>query len=297
MQYLTTENLNDYELIDSGRGTKLERICGVLVERPAPQAIWPSKKSESDWKKAQSRCIRQKDGGGHWEHLKGEPKGLVLKWNTSEQKMLQFKLKFTSFGHCGVFFEQIPVWNLLVNEAIRLQKELNRPVKFLNLFGYTGCATLAVASTGADCFHVDSAKGVLNWGQENAELSGLDLKKIKFVHEDARMFLKHSIRKGFKYDIILADPPSWGHGVKKEKWEFEDDMIDFVQDCYKVLSRENSSFFLSSHTHGVQQLALKNLLASNTNKQKIEVGELGVKHSQDERILPAGIFAFGHHIN
>ena len=144
---------------------------------------------------------------------------------------------------------------------------------------------------------MDSSKGVLSWGKENAAKSRLDLTKIKFVQEDVRAFLKHSVKKGFKYDGILADPPSWGHGANKEVWEFDQMIYETVKDCFNVLARENSFFFLSSHTHGVQTEALNNVLNENRFKKIIESGELGLKHHDDERILPAGIYSFAKNIN
>lgn len=282
-----------YSLLDSGYGKKLEVIAGLTVERPCPQAIWAPRLGENDWKQATSICIRKNDGGGTWKHRGDkEPQNLLI-----EHEQLKFKLKFTSFGHCGVFFEQKAVWETLSAEATRLQAELGRPLKFLNLFGYTGCASLAVAATGAEIFHVDSSKGVLNWGRENAELSKLDMRKIKFVQEDVLAFVKHSLRKGFKYDGILADPPSWGHGANKEVWEFDQMIHELVSNCFNILTRENSFFFLSSHTHGVQSEALRNLMNDHRSKKEIVVGELGVRHSHDERILPAGIYSFAKNIH
>ncbi|MGZ3790173.1 MAG: class I SAM-dependent methyltransferase [Bacteriovorax sp.] len=292
MKNLISEKIQGYQLLDSGHGKKLEIIAGVTVERPSPQAIWAPRLNESEWKKATSVCIRKNDGGGTWKHRGDrEPQNLII-----EHENLKFKLKFTSFGHCGVFFEQRAVWDTLASEATRLQAELGRPLKFLNLFGYTGCASLAVAATGAEVFHVDSSKGVLTWGRENAELSKLDLKKMKFVQEDVNAFVKHSLRKGFKYDGILADPPSWGHGANKEVWEFEQMISELVGDCFNVLTREKSFFFLSSHTHGVQSEALRNLMNDHRSKKEIKVGELGVRHSHDDRILPAGIYSFAKNI-
>jgi 23S rRNA (cytosine1962-C5)-methyltransferase len=297
MKNLISEKIPGYLLLDSGFGKKLEIISGLTVERPSPQAIWAPKLAESEWKKASSICMRKSDGGGTWKHKADkEPHGLILKWKTPESKELQFKLKFTSFGHCGVFFEQAAVWNTLVQETTRLQIELARPLKFLNLFGYTGCASLAVQSAGAEVFHVDSSKGVLTWGRDNVDLSHLDPKKIKFVQEDVLAFVKHSLRKGFKYDGILADPPSWGHGANKEVWEFDQMIYELVSDCFNILTKENSFFFLSSHTHGVQSEALRNLMNDHHSKKIIEVGELGVRHSNDDRILPAGIYSFARNI-
>lgn len=298
MKHLISKPKQDYQLLDSGFGKKLEMIGGIRVERPSPQAIWAPRLSENEWKKATSICVRQKDGGGHWKHLKEEPTGLFYHWKNPEDKNLRFKLKFTSFGHCGIFFEQEPVWQLLSEEAIRVRKEIKRPLKFLNLFAYTGGASMALASLGAEVFHVDSAKGVLNWGRDNQRQSDLASEHIHFVQQDIREFLKHSIRKGFKYDAILADPPSWGHGANKEVWEFEDNIQEFVNDCYRVLNREKSFFFLSSHTHGVQHEALRNLMSVYPGKKNVEVGEISVAHhpEKDDRLLPAGIFSFASNI-
>jgi 23S rRNA (cytosine1962-C5)-methyltransferase len=297
MKSLISKNISGYELLDSGFGKKLEIIAGLCVERPCPQAIWAPRLNESEWKKASSVCVRKSDGGGVWQHKNTRAiENLSLDWQTEEQKKLSFQLKFTSFGHCGVFFEQAAVWNTLVAEATSLQTKLQRPIKFLNLFGYTGCASLAVLSTGAEVFHVDSSKGVLSWGKDNVVQSKLDPGKIKFVQEDVRAFLKHSLKKGFKYDGILADPPSWGHGANKELWEFDQMIYELVNDCYNVLTRENSFFFLSSHTHGVQTEALNNVMNGHHSKKIIESGELGLLHSKDERILPAGIYSFAKNI-
>lgn len=298
MKELISENFLDYKLLDSGLGKKLEIIGGLTVERPCPQAIWAPRLSANEWKKATSVCIRKNDGGGTWNHKNNkEPKDLMSKFKTQEDKELEFKLKFTSFGHCGVFFEQKIVWEEIIKESIRLKKSLGRPIKFLNLFGYTGCASLAALSTGAEVFHVDSSKGVLTWGKENVQASNLDASKIKFVQEDVRNFVKHSLRKGFKYDGILADPPSWGHGANKEVWEFDQMIQELVSDCFGILQKENSFFFLSSHTHGVQAHAMRNLVADQKAKKEIIFGELGIKHTNDERVLPAGLYTFSKNIN
>jgi 23S rRNA (cytosine1962-C5)-methyltransferase len=204
-------------------------------------------------------------------------------------KRLQFRLKFTSFGHCGIFFEQVPVWQWLYHEVKQLREKLGRAPKVINLFGYTGAASLVMAAAGAEVFHVDSSKGVLGWGKESQALSNLDPKAIRWVQEDAQEFLRHSFKKNFQYDGILADPPSWGHGVKKEVWDFEKHIHLLVEAILAVLQRDHSFLFLTSHTHGVQTEALKNIIADK-RWRSMEAGELGVKHRQDERVLPAGIF-------
>lgn len=285
---MITEKLPHYDLIDSGLGRKLESIAGVLVTRPSPQAIWKPIRKEPEWLKASSNCIRTKDGGGKWEHKKEPPKDLFFPFEIDGRK-LQFKLKFTSFGHCGIFFEQIPVWNWLYQEVKILKEKLGRSPKVINLFGYTGCASLVMAAAGAEVFHVDSAKGVLEWGKENQAASKLDPKSIRWVQEDAQEFLKHSFKKGFTYDGILADPPSWGHGVKKEMWDFEKHISILSELLLSVLNKNDSFLFLTSHTHGVQTEALKNVVFDSRWKS-METGELGVKHKNDGRILPAGIY-------
>lgn len=285
---MITENLPHYELLDSGLGRKLEIISGIKVNRPSPQAIWKPRLSNAEWNMAISNCIRTKDGGGKWEHKKEPNPNLTLPFEIDGKK-LQFKLKFTSFGHCGVFFEQIPVWIWLYEEVKALKSKLGRAPKVVNLFGYTGCASIVMAAAGAEVFHVDSSKGVLDWGKESLTLSKLDPKSVRWVQEDAQEFLKHSFKKKFSYDGILADPPSWGHGARKEVWDFEKSIHILVELILSVLNKNDSFLFLSSHTHGVQPEALKNLIFDKRWKE-ITPGELGVKHQNDGRILPAGIF-------
>lgn len=288
---MITENLPHYELLDSGLGRKLEIISGLKVNRASPQAIWKPVLKDTEWNKASSNVIRTKDGGGKWEHKKGEPTDMTFPFEI-DGKRLQFRLKFTSFGHCGIFFEQIPVWEWLYQEVKTLKEKLGRAPKVINLFGYTGCASLVMAAAGAEVFHVDSSKGVLDWGKESQKLSKLPDNSVRWVQEDAQAFLRHSFKKNFTYDGILADPPSWGHGVKKEVWDFEKHIHLLVELLLTVLHKENSFLFLSSHTHGVQPEALKNLIFDKRWKH-VECGELGVKHQNDSRILPAGIFVAG----
>ncbi len=288
---MITENLTHYQLIDSGLGRKLEIISGLKVNRPSPQAIWKPIAKESVWAEVASNCIRTKDGGGKWEHKKEPSPNLTFPFEI-DGKTLQFRLKFTSFGHCGVFFEQIPVWQWLYEEVKFLKQKLGRAPKVVNLFGYTGCASIVMAAAGAEVFHVDSSKGVLDWGKESLELSRLPATSVRWVQGDAQEFIRHSFKKTFTYDGILADPPSWGHGVKKEVWDFEKHIHLLVESMLNVLQKENSFLFLSSHTHGVQPEALRNLIFDKRWK-KTETGELGVKHQNDGRILPAGMYVTG----
>jgi 23S rRNA (cytosine1962-C5)-methyltransferase len=288
---MITENLKNYQLLDSGLGRKLEIISGIRVNRPSPQAIWKPIVKDSEWNMVGSNCVRTKDGGGKWEHKKEPPANLTFPFEI-EGKTLQFRLKFTSFGHCGIFFEQIPVWLWLYEEVKFLKQKLGRAPKVVNLFGYTGCASIVMAAAGAEVFHVDSSKGVLDWGKESLELSKLPPASVRWVQGDAQEFVRHSFKKSFTYDGILADPPSWGHGVKKEVWDFGEHIHLLVEGLLNVLNKENSFLFLSSHTHGVQPEALRNLIFDRRWK-KTDIGELGVKHQNDARILPAGIYVTG----
>jgi 23S rRNA (cytosine1962-C5)-methyltransferase len=285
---MITKNLPNYELLDSGLGKKLEIISGVKVSRPSPQAIWKPRLDQNTWNQATSNCLRTKDGGGKWEHQKEPNPNLTLPFEIDGRKLI-FRLKFTTFGHCGVFFEQIPVWIWLYNEVKTLKEKLGRAPKVINLFGYTGCASIVMAAAGAEVFHVDSSKGILDWGKENLALSKLPQASVRWVHEDAQEFLKHSFKKKFTYDGILADPPSWGHGAKKEVWDFEKSIHVLTELMMSVLNKDNSFLFLSSHTHGVQPEALRNIVHDRRWKD-VTASELGVKHQNDERVLPAGIF-------
>lgn len=286
---MITEKLPHYELLDSGLGRKLEIIAGLKVNRPSPQAIWKPLLKETEWAQAESNVIRTKDGGGKWVH-KNDPGEATFFPYEIGGRTLKFRLKYTSFGHCGIFFEQIPVWEWLYKEVTVLKQKLGRAPKVVNLFGYTGCASIVMALAGAEVFHVDSSKGVLDWGKESLDLSKLPKDSVRWVQSDAQEFLRHSFKKNFSYDGILADPPSWGHGVKKEVWDFEKHIHVLVELLLSVINKDNSFLFLSSHTHGVQAEALRNLIFDKRWK-KIECGELGVKHTKDGRILPAGIFA------
>jgi 23S rRNA (cytosine1962-C5)-methyltransferase len=284
------ESCESYQLIDSAEGRKLERIAGHLVERACSQAIWTHRRYNDSWKKIQSVAIRKKDGGGEWVHHRGDPSPLTFEWKSSQNIDYKFKIKFTSFGHCGIFFEQFPIWNFIekkLTEYINPKKEL----RFLNLFAYTGGASVVAAVSGAKVVHVDSSKGILDWGRKNEELNPKSQGKIQWFQSDVMKFLEQAVKRKEIYDGILTDPPSWGHGAKKEKWEFDLHISKMLELCQKILAPKKSFLILTSHTQGVQAEALKNILAENFVSGSIEYGDLGVKHAQDDRVLPAGIFS------
>lgn len=277
----------DYEIVDSGNDRKLERICGVLIDRPTPQAIWRPRKANTLWDEARSVCVRKPDGGGYWEHKAPLPE-LFFTWQG-----LQFKLRFTAFGHCGVFFEQMAVWEILRRLVGRLAKSNPHP-KLLNLFGYTGAASIVMAAAGAEVYHVDSAKKILAWGQENQAVNQCRIRgKIHWKADDVMNYVKFCRKKGFRFDGILMDPPSWGTGVKKtEKWLFERDIQALFDACAALLAAD--SFLLATtHTPGVQKSALAALISLVNPQYDIHCGDLGIRHAADERILAAGVYALG----
>ncbi len=282
---LIAKSCTGYELIDSGNGKKLERISNILVERQSPQAIWPIRRSKAEWAKATSISIRKKDGGGTWKHLKELPPNLFVTW-----ERFNFSIQLTSFGHCGVFFEQEIIWQTLKTLVLELQKKGIKNPKILNLFGYTGCASIIMADLGAEVFHIDSAKGVLTWGEENQKANNIPSKRISWVHDDAMNFVRTALRKGLSFDGILADPPSWGHGIKKEKWIFEDHISELLKATSSLLKPADSFYLLTAHTPGVQHQAMRNIMKSNFWKFNITSGDVGLLHSEDERILPAGVY-------
>lgn len=280
-----------YELIDSGHGRKLERINNTVVIRPTPVAIWSPSISKQFWDEAKAVCHRSKDGGGHWEFLENIKDEDIL---NLDEFNLKIKIKLTSFGHCGIFFEQKEVWKQLEELVQKQRSVLKRAPKILNLFCYTGVAGLVMAKAGAIVDQVDSSKSILNWGKENQSLSEIENQKIRWIQEDALKFVKNCQKRGLKFDGILADPPSWGHGVKKEKWVFNDKINELVERLYSILNDDCSFFMLTSHSQGIQHHCLKNLLIVNKNFTSTNAGELGIIHQDEKRILPSGIYALGH---
>lgn len=277
---------DQYALLDSGDGAKLELIGGLRVVRPCVQACWPRRSPPAEWQRVDAQCERTSDGGGRWREGKATPRPAPLDW-TGPQGRIRATMQFTNFGHCGVFFEQMVLWQWL-QEQVAL---VGNGSKALNLFGYTGCASLAMAAAGATVFHVDSAKGVLRWGQENQRLSDLPAERIRWVQEDVRAFVRFNRKRGFRYQVIYADPPAWGHGAGQERWQFESHVAELVGDLGELLDPEYGVLLLSCHTPGVQREAMVNLQAAGENLQPRLAGELGVAHAADRRILPAGLYA------
>lgn len=279
---LTVEPGADYELIDSGLGEKLERYGSVIVHRPDPQALWPKHLPESEWKKADAVFTRE-ERGASWEVKKGTPE----RWQITHGG-LKFWIKPTSFKHTGLFPEQATNWSW-IQDCV---KNAGRPVSVLNLFGYTGGASLAAAAAGADVCHVDGSKTVVSWARENAGLSGLGDKPIRWILDDARGFLKREIKRGKKYDGIILDPPAFGHGANKEVWKIEDDLLPFLKTCREAMSDQPLFFLVNGYASGYSPIAYDNNLMDLFGETGTrEIGELTIRESKGGRLLPAGIFA------
>ena len=273
-----------YALIDSGDGRKLEDIAGILVDRASPAPLWRPRLDQAAWARVAGRVERRADGGGNWQWQGQDPGELRLPYDLAGRR-LNLLLRFTSFGHCGIFPEQEPVWRLL-HRAVAARG----PCKGLNLFGYTGAASLAMAAAGAEVFHVDSAKGVLTWGKASAEASDLGTGSVRWVHEDCLAFLDHSRRKGFRYDVICADPPAWGHGKTKDQtWRIEE-QLQGLADLLAAVLAPGGVVVLCAHAPGVQSAALANVLAAAGLAVAVS-GDLAQRHRDDGRLMPAGVYA------
>lgn len=281
---LITEKSPDYELLDSGEGEKLERFGTHILSRPDPQALWPKSLSEAEWNKAEAYFERGANGA-EWSYRNSKN---LDKW-TIEFGGLKLYIKPTAFKHTGVFPEQVPNW-----EWLREKVGKKENVEILNLFGYTGGASLACAQAGAKVVHVDSSKSAITWARENAELSGLADKPIRWIIEDARIFVEREIRRGRSYDGIIMDPPAFGHGPDSEIWKIEDHFVKLVEDCKKLLKPEPLFFLINGYSAGYSATTYKNNLLSLVTDfgGNIDIGELAIRESgQSARILPCGIFA------
>ena len=270
----------DYEVLDTGDGEKLERWGDIVLRRPDPQVIWP-KRRPSLWENADAHYFRSEKGGGEWSFVKKLP----AKWKIS-YKDLQFFVRPTGFKHTGLFPEQAVNWDWMAG----LISGANRPVKVLNLFGYTGGATLVCANTGAHVTHVDAAKGMVAWAGENAELTGIGKEKTRWIIDDALKFVEREHRRGKSYDGILMDPPSYGRGPGGEIWKLENELYGLVSACAEVLSDEPLFMLINSYTTGLQSAVLSNMLTMTVQSEHggtVESGEV-VLPVTSGGVLPCG---------
>lgn len=276
-----TKDWKDYELLDCSGGERLERWGNVVLIRPDPQVIWNTPKEHPLWHRADARYVRSKEGGGHWECRSQLPEA----WNIN-YKDLQFKISPTGFKHTGLFPEQAVNWDMMREKITGA----GRSIKVLNLFAYTGGATLAAASAGASVCHVDAAKGMVHWARENAELSSLAERPIRWIVDDCAKFVEREIRRGNTYDAIIMDPPSYGRGPGGEVWKLEDQIYDLVKLCTGVLSDEPLFFLLNSYTTGLSASAMAYVLGVNMQKfgGGVSAEEIGLPVTASGMVLPCG---------
>lgn len=286
MNILTTSPQKDYELLDSGEGEKLERFGDVILARPDPEVLW-QKKNPSMWSTAHA-YFTHGERGAKW-HLK---KTLPPKW-VCQLGDISLLLKLGNNKHVGVFPEQVAQWEWMVELVKSRQSRGNskQDIKVLNLFGYTGGATCALAHVGAEVTHVDASKAAITWAHENKKTSGLDNATIRFMLDDARKFVERDIKRGVTYDAILMDPPVYGKGVKKEKWHIDENFLPLLERSVKLLSKNPLFVVVTGYASEYSHLSYANALSGVLPGVTIESGELTIQESSTERLLPAGIFA------
>ena len=279
-----TKDWKDYELLDCSEGERLERWGKVILIRPDPQIIWNTPKEHPMWKHVDARYVRSSQGGGHWEYRRELPEFWKINY-----KDLTFKISPTGFKHTGLFPEQAVNWDMM-REKIKAAKAEGREVRVLNLFAYTGGATVAAASAGASVCHVDAAKGMVHWARENAELSSLNEKPIRWIVDDCKKFVEREIRRGSKYDAVILDPPSYGRGPGGEVWKLEEHVYELVSLVSEVLTEEPLFVLLNSYTTGLSASTMAYVLGSAMKKfgGKVEAEEIGLPVTQSGMALPCG---------
>lgn len=277
---LLAKDFDDYEIIAMSGGEKLERWGKYYLLRPDPEIIW---EDNLDKNIAHAHYHRSNKGGGFWEIKKSLPE----RW-TVNYKNLTFNVKLMGFKHTGIFPEQSVNWDFIIDKI----KSSSKKVKVLNLFAYTGCASVAALSAGAEVVHVDSSRGMIEWAKENVKSSNLEDKSIRFLVDDCVKFVKREIRRGNKYDAIIMDPPSYGRGANKEVWDVEKDLFNLVKLCKEILVDEPLFFIINSYTASLSQAVLNNILKIVLGEKpgNITSGELGIK-AKNGFILPCGVYA------
>lgn len=279
---------NDYEVIDCSKGEKLERWGDYLLVRPDPQVIWDTPKKEKGWHKMNGHYHRSSKGGGEWEFFQ-LPKEWTIEYSLPINKKLTFHLKPFSFKHTGLFPEQAANWNWF-SQLIADAVSKGRQVKVLNLFAYTGGATLAAAAAGASVTHVDASKGMVTWAKENAISSGLKDAPIRWLVDDCVKFVEREIRRGNHYDAIIMDPPSYGRGPKGEIWKIEESVYPLIQLCSQILTDNPLFFLINSYTTGLQPAVLSYMISTvlGTANGTVTASEIGLPVSSNGLVLPCG---------
>ena len=274
----------DYEILDMADGKKLERWGKFILDRPDPQIVWKEKTNKELWNKANAIYHRSKKGGGYWENKTSVPSNWQIRY-----KDLTFNIKQMGFKHTGLFPEQAVNWEYMINKI----KNSNRKIKVLNLFAYTGGATVACAYAGADVVHVDASKGMVSWAKENIVSSNLEDRYVRFIVDDCIKFVQREIRRGNKYDAIVMDPPSFGRGANGEVWNIEESLFPLIKLCEEVLSDNPLFFLINSYTTGMSPTVLENILNITINRKyngRVTSGEVGLPMKSSNLILPCGIY-------
>lgn len=282
---ITSNEFKDYVLLDAGDKEKLESWNGIILRRPDPMAIWSCRKPEL-WNKYDAKYIRSSNGGGHWEFNKK----LDDYW-TLGFKECTFKVSPTNFKHTGLFPEQAANWEFVYN---LIKNDPRDDIKVLNLFGYTGAASMVASAAGAkEVVHVDASKGIVEWAKENMHLSNLDGHTIRFIVEDCLKFMKREVRRGHKYHVIIMDPPSYGRGPNGELFKFEDKINELLIEAVKLLDDDPLCLIVNSYTTGYSQVVLENVMNDRLEPFKdkgiIKSEEIGIKIKDDDYILPCGL--------
>lgn len=280
---IIADKWKDFELIDAGDNEKIEQWGKYILRRPDPQAIWP-RQDFSCWNQYDGYYERSNTGGGRWKVSKF-PDSWTITYNE-----LKFYIRPTGFKHTGLFPEQAANWDYMMDKI----QNANRPISVLNLFAYTGGATVACAYAGADVCHVDSAKGVVSWAKENIDLSNLNDRNVRFIVDDVIKFVEREIRRGRKYDAIVMDPPVFGRGTKNEVWKIEEKLVDLINLTLDVLSDDPLFYIINSYTSAFSPIVLHNIMDTTLNKRypgNLQSGELGLKTAKTNLVLPCGIYS------
>ncbi|MEG0026459.1 MAG: class I SAM-dependent methyltransferase [Bacilli bacterium] len=281
---MVSSDWEDYECLDAGNGEKLERFGKILLRRPDPQAIW-NINYNNYWNNIDGQYYRSSKGGGYWQFNKQLPQFWTIKY-----KELLFKVAPTNFKHMGLFPEQAVNWDYMIAKI----KKSGRAIKVLNLFAYTGGATVACLKAGATVVHVDASKGMVNWAKENVSLSQLDDCDVRYIVDDCIKFVEREVRRGNVYDAIIMDPPSYGRGPNGEIWKFEKNVYDLILKCMLILSDNPLFFLINSYTTGISSTVLENILRLTLLVKfpdgQISAGEIGLPVTTNALILPCGIY-------
>ena len=278
------DDWKDYILIDASGGEKLEYWKNILLRRPDPQAIWTQRENEKLWSKTDATYRRSTSGGGHWDIFN---KKMPERWTVS-YKNLTFNIKPMGFKHTGLFPEQAVNWDWFTE----LIKNAERPISVLNLFAYTGGATVAALAAGASVCHVDASKGMVSWAKENVASSGLSDKPVRYIVDDVKKFVAREARRGKKYDAIIMDPPSYGRGPSGELWKIEDELYPLIEASMQILSEKPLFFLINAYTTGLSKTILENVMALTMVKKfggNVSCDEIGLNMQAKNMILPCGI--------